>query len=130
MTVASLQFPVPNGLRLETGNWKLATPSDSSFAHCVCEPPALAGAVASALTLGGDDGLCGRKKLPFAGYSVVKERVFEAADVAAGGGRLRDSFSPNCGLISLMRARLLRAPCHSPELLIVTSLAVDCKQNL
>jgi hypothetical protein len=57
----------------------LIAPSDSLFAHCVCEPPALAGAVATVLALASGDGLCGRKKLPFAGYSVVKEPLVKQA---------------------------------------------------
>ena len=68
-----------------TANRELRIAACDSPLHtaCVLTPPALAGAVD-----------CGRKKLPFAGYSVVKESVVEAAGLAAGGARLRESFSP------------------------------------
>jgi hypothetical protein len=96
MTVASLQFPAPSNLQLETGNWKLATPSDSSFAHCVCEPPALAGAVASVLHP------CGRRRTLWSEkttvcriFSCKRARLRSCRRVSAGGGRSRDSFSPN-----------------------------------
>jgi len=39
-------------LLLEAASWKLEAARDSSLTHCMC---------------------CGRKKLPFAGYSIVKE---------------------------------------------------------
>ena len=43
--------------------------------------------------------MCGRKKLPFAGYSVVKDLTKKLSAVgyqpSAAGGRLRGSFTPN-----------------------------------
>src|SRR5215203_58799 len=66
-------------------------PTRDSSLHtaCVLTPPALAGAVD-----------CGRKKLPFAGYSVVKESVrlsaLQLLEVRLRPcGRRRDSLSPN-----------------------------------
>ena len=61
----------------------------SRHTACVLTPPALAGAVD-----------CGRKKLPFAGYSVVKESVKLSAlrllEVRRRSFELRhDSLSPN-----------------------------------
>ena len=57
-------------------NTETRDPTRDSSLHtaCVLTPPALAGAVD-----------CGRKKLPFAGYSVVKE-IGEALSLAAAGG--------------------------------------------
>ena len=102
-----------------------------SLAHCVCEPPALAGAVATGSTLASEDRICGRKKLPFAGYSVVKESVeaFSCRLSAAShwSAACAASFSPNFWPVSLMHACLLRAPCHWPELVIVTSPTPECK---
>ena len=56
--------------------------------------------------------LCGRKKLPFAGYSVVKELAFRSFSVSAVEVRLRclrqlrrDSFSPNFNVIDQERFR-------------------------
>ena len=47
------------------------------------------------------DFFCGRKKLPFAGYSVVKERPLKlpaiSLSASSPGGRFRGSFSPNSG---------------------------------
>src|SRR5918996_6179630 len=63
----------PEGVRYDVAQGFSPACPHQSLAHCVCEPPALAGAVASIPALASGDGLCGRKKLPFAGYSVVKE---------------------------------------------------------
>jgi hypothetical protein len=53
----------------------------------VCEPPALAGAVdLSTFALTSSGGLCGRKKLPFAGYSVVKDHPGEISPLGTYGG--------------------------------------------
>jgi hypothetical protein len=52
----------------------------------VCEPPALAGAVATGSTLASEDRICGRKKLPFAGYSVVKDLPGELSPLGTDGG--------------------------------------------
>ena len=112
---------------LDTGHWKLATISDSLLhTACVNHRPWRA-RWTSVFALASDGGACGRKKLPFAGYSVVKESVVEAAGLAAGGARLRESFSPNWWLASLLRRPLGRAPCHSPELVIVTPATPECK---
>ena len=69
----------------------------------MCEPPALAGAVATGSTLASEDRICGRKKLPFAGYSVVKDP-------------------------KTLRRRVVRRSCR-PELLILRSRAAGRKQK-
>jgi len=79
-----------------TANRELRIAACDSPLHtaCVLTPPALAGAVD-----------CGRKKLPFAGYSVVKESVklpaLQLLEVRLHPcGLRRDSLSPNswaCG---------------------------------
>ena len=40
---------------------------------------------------------------------------------------MRDSFSPNSWARFTSARYLLRAPCHSPELAIVTSATLECK---
>jgi len=74
-----------------TANRELRIAACDSPLHtaCVLTPPALAGAVD-----------CGRKKLPFAGYSVVKESVklpaLQLLEVRLHPcGLRRDSLSPN-----------------------------------
>jgi hypothetical protein len=79
---------------------------------------------------------CGRKKLPFAGYSVVKERSSKLQP--CGCGRSACAL-PGHGVTASLQTLLARstpalhsycrAPCHSPELLILTSPGGDCKQN-
>ena len=84
--------------------------------------------MATGSTLASEDRICGRKKLPFAGYSVVKESVKRSALRLPGG--------PNCGplLSKLVGSRhsqqarsFLRARRHSPELAIVTSASPERK---
>ena len=108
-----------------TANRELRIAACDSPLHtaCVLTPPALAGAVD-----------CGRKKLPFAGYSVVKESPKRSAlqllEVRLRPfGLRRDSLSPT--LVGSRRSQqaplLLRARRHSPELSIVTSATLKCK---
>jgi hypothetical protein len=109
-----------------TANRELRIAACDSPLHtaCVLTPPALAGAVD-----------CGRKKLPFAGYSVVKEHrpklpALRPVEVRSHPcGRQQDSFSPTWSVRATPAQPLSRAPCHSPELSIVTSPGGDCKQN-
>jgi hypothetical protein len=107
-----------------TANRELRIAACDSPLHtaCVLTPPALAGAVD-----------CGRKKLPFAGYSVVKESVKLSA-LQLLEVRLRLSARARQPLSKLMGRRrsqqapfLLRARRHSPELAIVTSATPKCK---
>jgi len=85
-----------------TANRELRIAACDSPLHtaCVLTPPALAGAVD-----------CGRKKLPFAGYSVVKESVKRSALQAAGGppapfrAPARQPLSKPIGLASLTTGR-------------------------
>jgi hypothetical protein len=92
----------------------------------------------STVALASDDGLCGRKKLPFAGYSVVKESVEAFSAVRSRLSALGASASPSrarSGRASLQTwwpAPLLHASfcarrCHWPELSIVTSPTPKCK---
>ena len=108
-----------------TANRELRIAACDSPLHtaCVLTPPALAGAVD-----------CGRKKLPFAGYSVVKESVKRSAlrllEVRRRSFELQhDSLSPNswASVADNRRPFLLRARRHSPELSIVTSATLKCK---
>jgi len=76
---------------------------------------------------------CGRKKLPFAGYSVVKEpdvRSYQlpARELSAlGSAACATSFTPHV-LRALHSGRTpVPAPCRSRELAILTPLDDDCK---
>ena len=125
MTVAGSQFAGSVGVRTcRTAQPRTdESPCDSPLHTACVKPPALAGAVD-----------CGRKKLPFAGYSVVKESVklsaLQLLEVRLRPfGLRRDSLSPNLwARVHSQQARvLLRARRHSPELAIVTSASPECK---
>jgi hypothetical protein len=110
----SLHLPAasPGDRSLETDHWKLATACDSSL-HTAF--------------------VCDQKKLPFAGYSVVKE-LLEASGCGPFGSQPAERhvrgqlLSKPVGSLHLPAASQPR-PCHSPELSIVTSPGGDCKLN-
>ena len=94
---------------LEADDWSSLTqlhPTAPCSTACV-KPPALAGAVATDSTLADEDRICGRKKLPFAGYSVVKERrAVEARGRSPLERRFRGQLLSKLVARSLLRASL------------------------
>ena len=74
-------------LRRPTSNLPAGAELRQFLAHCVC--------VVRLRSCELRRNFCGRKKLPFAGYSVVKELTFEAAAVRLWRAACATSFSSN-----------------------------------
>ena len=80
---------------------------------------------AFALASSGETSCCGRKKLPFAGYSIVKDR--SGGTIPRSVGAL--GIAPPDPLARVTRGALCPAPFRSRELFILPAAALTCKRD-